>query len=318
MGTAKESPKILKAKESVTKTSPILDLGGSPNSAKKNAAKATKVDKRILARCAPFAGPRRDSPFLIRESLVKAIPGINEGDIPEVVGCKTGWALHPKSLEVRDILMKEAHKLKICEITGATRLDLPETWYNHRVRQVPRSLFSAIDGQVKVTEEMVAREARIQTSIAPVRCLESSEAWKRSAETTERSKKRVLPAQLRVLCKQCAPSKREPKALEALKSSTNSTVPSSTTRTPALTRVEIQVPATLREGGESAKRTTDSPVSQTRASKRSRAAPGQMNLKLLSRNSVRKARVEDAMDTDDDDVAATTQLIEATDPFSNE
>ncbi|RAL67198.1 hypothetical protein DID88_007975 [Monilinia fructigena] len=44
-----------------------------------------------------------------------------------------------------------------------------------------------------------------------------------------------------------------------------------------------------------------------------------MNLKLLSRNSVRKARVEDAMDTDDDDdVAATTQLIEATDPFSNE
>ncbi|RAL65322.1 hypothetical protein DID88_000890 [Monilinia fructigena] len=78
------------------------------------------------------------------------------------------------------------------------------------------------------------------------------------------------------------------------------------------------VPATPREGGESAKRTTDSPVSQTRASKRSRAAPGQMNLKLLSRNSVRKARVEDAMDTDDDDVAATTQLIEATDPFSNE
>ncbi|RAL67358.1 hypothetical protein DID88_008113 [Monilinia fructigena] len=87
---------------------------------------------------------------------------------------------------------------------------------------------------------------------------------------------------------------------------------------PALTRVEIQVPATPREGGESAKRTTDSPVSQTRASKRSRTAPGQMNLKLLSRNSVRKARVEDAMDTDDDDVAATTQLIEATDPFSNE
>ncbi|RAL60426.1 hypothetical protein DID88_000201 [Monilinia fructigena] len=154
MGTAKESPKVLKAKESVTKTSPILTwagvvktpkAGGPPtapqsgapkaNSAKKNAAKATKVDKRILARCAPFAGPRRDSPFLIRESLVKAIPGINEGDIPEVVGCKTGWALHPKSLEVRDILMKEAHKLKICEITGATRLDLPETWYNHRVRQ---------------------------------------------------------------------------------------------------------------------------------------------------------------------------------------
>ncbi|RAL65125.1 hypothetical protein DID88_001231 [Monilinia fructigena] len=161
MGTAKESPKILKAKESVTKTSPILTWAGvvktprpaglrpplrvgppKANSAKKNAAKATKVDKRILARCAPFAGPRCDSPFLIRESLVKAIPGINEGDIPEV-------------------------------ITGATRLDLPETWYNHRVRQVPRSLFSAIDGQVKVTEGMVAREARIQTGIAPVRCLES-------------------------------------------------------------------------------------------------------------------------------------------------
>ncbi|RAL66945.1 hypothetical protein DID88_007727 [Monilinia fructigena] len=151
--------------------------------------------------------------------------------------------------------------------------------------------------------------------------LKASEAWKRSAETTERSKKRVLPAQLRVLFKQCAPSKREPKALEALRAPRALRTPrplSSTTRTPALTRVEIQVPATPREGGESAKRTTDSPVSQTRASKRSRAAPGQMNLKLLSRNSVRKARVEDAMDTDDDDVAATTQLIEATDPFSNE
>ncbi|RAL60865.1 hypothetical protein DID88_010189 [Monilinia fructigena] len=446
---------ILTQKESVTKTSPILTwagvvktpkAGGPPtapqsgapkaNSAKKNAAKATKVDKRILARCAPFAGPRRDSPFLIRESLVKAIPGINEGDIPEVVGCKTGWALHPKSLEVRDILMKEAHKLKICEITGATRLDLPETWYNHRVRQVPRSLFSAIDGQVKVTEEMVAREARIQTGIAPVRCLESfrsgtENAWivsfttpvapfrlfgatplsfhlpprsqvelhKLGCQTYCNIYRCTRPARcnncsiakakhqglMHELCPapakcngchgpfpaghkgcllaprstaggkpQCNLTKAQVEAIrrnnravqkacasgtatgtvqamrtfqagaqstrssQSTQSSTNSTAPSSTTRTPALTRVEIQVPATPREGGESAKRTTDSPVSQTRASKRSRAAPGQMNLKLLSRNSVRKARVEDAMDTDDDDVAATTQLIEATDPFSNE
>ncbi|RAL61325.1 hypothetical protein DID88_009461 [Monilinia fructigena] len=89
--------------------------------------------------------------------------------------------------------------------------------------------------------------------------------------------------------------------------------PPSTART-----FEIQVPATPREGGESAKRATDSPASQTRASKRAKAAPGQMNLKLLSRNSVRKARVEDAMDTDDDDIAASTQLTEDTNPFSND
>ncbi|RAL67386.1 hypothetical protein DID88_008142 [Monilinia fructigena] len=104
---------------------------------------------------------------------------------------------------------------------------------------------------------------------------------------------------------------------QSTQSSTNSTVPSSTTRPGAYPRRDPGTSDT-EEGGESAKRTTDSPVSQTGASKRSRAAPGQMNLKLLSRNSVRKARVEDAMDTDDDDVAATTQLIEATDPFSNE
>ncbi|RAL59631.1 hypothetical protein DID88_006490 [Monilinia fructigena] len=149
MGTAKEIPKILKAKESVTKTSPILTWAG-----------VVKTPKAGGPPTAPQSGaPKANS---AKKNAAKA----NKR-------CKTGWALHPKSLEVRDILMKEAHKLKICEITGATRLDLPETWYNHRVRQVPRSLFSAIDGQVKVTEEMVAREARIQTGIAPVRCLES-------------------------------------------------------------------------------------------------------------------------------------------------
>ncbi|RAL59801.1 hypothetical protein DID88_007482 [Monilinia fructigena] len=100
---------------------------------------------------------------------------------------------------------------------------------------------------------------------------------------------------------------------QSTQSSANSTAPPSTART-----FEIQVPATPREGGESAKRATDSPASQTRASKRAKAAPGQMNLKLLSRNSVRKARVEDAMDTDDDDIAASTQLTEDTNPFSNE
>ncbi|RAL64397.1 hypothetical protein DID88_001873 [Monilinia fructigena] len=151
--------------------------------------------------------------------------------------------------------------------------------------------------------------------------LKASEAWKRSAETTERSKKRVLPAQLRVLCKQCAPSKREPKALEALRAPRALRTPRPLRAPPGPRRLPASRSRYQRhrgEGGESAKRTTDSPVSQTRASKRSRAAPGQMNLKLLSRNSMRKARVEDAMDIDDDDVAATTQLIEATDPFSNE
>ncbi|RAL68790.1 hypothetical protein DID88_007481 [Monilinia fructigena] len=131
-GHSKGKPKYFKSKRECSKGTTKFDVGGSrenpkaggpltapqsgtskANSAKKSAAKAAKVDKRILARCAPFAGPRRDSPFLIRESLVKAIPGINEGDIPEVVGCKTGWALHPKSLEVRDILMKETHRQKI-------------------------------------------------------------------------------------------------------------------------------------------------------------------------------------------------------------
>ncbi|RAL64748.1 hypothetical protein DID88_001779 [Monilinia fructigena] len=140
------------------------------------------------------------------------------------------------------------------------------------------------------------------------RCLKASEAARKTLEAIRRNNRAVQKA--------CAPgtaTNTVPADAQSTQSSANSTAPPSTART-----FEIQVPATPREGGESAKRATDSPASQTRASKRAKAAPGQMNLKLLSRNSVRKARVEDAMDTDDDDIAASTQLTEDTNPFSND
>lgn len=134
----------------------------------------SRVDTRILVTL-PFEAlsPREES-FTLRARLIQSFPGLDLSSITMISPTKTGWAIVPRDMEVRDILLGEEAKARVLQAMRGTAISTPETWYTYVVPRVPVA-FTGVSLEagglqsITVNEILVRQEVLAQTKISPVR-----------------------------------------------------------------------------------------------------------------------------------------------------
>src|SRR6195952_2372418 len=127
-----------------------------------------REDRRILATLE--RGAARLEPFVARQLLVAKIPGLTLGKIPSITPTRTGWAINPAVLTVRDLLMTQENKEIIMRALRCSQLRLPEVWFNYAVPGIPSTLRSHVEGEIFHTADLIVDEVQAQTKERPISC----------------------------------------------------------------------------------------------------------------------------------------------------
>jgi hypothetical protein len=117
-----------------------------------------KQDKRLLITVEPGALLQRPEPFALRQELSTKFTGITLASIPTISLTRTGWALTPANLTIRDLLMDQENAETILRIFRATSIKQPETWYNYAVPGVPSTIHQLLGDALTNTAELVSDE----------------------------------------------------------------------------------------------------------------------------------------------------------------
>jgi hypothetical protein len=129
-----------------------------------------REDRRILITLTPQALLRRAEPYAVRQALCACIEGLNStASIPKIEPTRTGWAITPANIGIRDLLTTDEAARAICVALDATSVKLPERWFNYAVPGVPSSLPS-YDGSSLLTSELIEDEVKAQAKTTPVNC----------------------------------------------------------------------------------------------------------------------------------------------------
>src|SRR6195952_4226965 len=143
-------------------------IGSTSNQTASAAPNPTREDRRILATLQ--RGAARIEPFVARQALVAKINGLTLGKIPSITPTRTGWAINPSDLTVRDLLMSQENKEIVMRVLSCEHMRLPEVWYNYAVPGVPTTLRSHMDGEILSTSELIVEEVIAQTKERPISC----------------------------------------------------------------------------------------------------------------------------------------------------
>lgn len=133
-------------------------------------ASLLREDRRILITVKPQTLLNRPQAFAIRHAISRAIAGATLEQIPTITPTATGWAITPKDLLTRDLLMTQGNKEIILQITDGKSIQLPVRWYTYAVPGVPTSLLSIGGGPVTSTDSLIAEEVFAQTNTQPISC----------------------------------------------------------------------------------------------------------------------------------------------------
>ena len=154
-----------------TSTSGGVSVRSSASSASfKGPSGAHKVDRRLLVTCEPWTLHNREQPFMLRQALVSKVSGITLASVPLVMPTRTGWAITPSDLTVRDLLSTEENTKHVLSTFKGTGLKRPEVWFNYAIPNVPTSFFAPEGGLVPVDAKLVSEEVAAQTTVEPTNC----------------------------------------------------------------------------------------------------------------------------------------------------
>ncbi|RAL61225.1 hypothetical protein DID88_010304 [Monilinia fructigena] len=135
-----------------------------------NTALSSNADRRILAKCNPQTLLNRPEPFILRQSLAKQIDGLTLASIPSITPTATGWAINPSDIATRDILLTQENAEVTKRTLSAYSLEIPVTWFNYAVTNVPTGFHNLIGGRTLTDASLVSEEALAQTHQHPVSC----------------------------------------------------------------------------------------------------------------------------------------------------
>ena len=131
---------------------------------------STKEDLRILITLTTTARLQPHIPYAARQAIASAVEGITLVDIPKATRTRTGWAIFPANLEVRNRPMDPESREKMIQAVGGTNAALPETWHNYAVPRVADTYQNLNGILTHTTLQMVEEEAALQTGKRPVSC----------------------------------------------------------------------------------------------------------------------------------------------------
>ncbi|RAL58121.1 hypothetical protein DID88_002396 [Monilinia fructigena] len=132
-----------------------------------NTALSSNADRRILAKCNPQTLLNRPEPFILRQSLAKQIDGLTLASIPSITPTATGWAINPSDIATRDILLTQENAEVTKRTLSAYSLEIPVTWFNYAVTNVPTGFHNLIGGRTLTDASLVSEEALAQTHQHP-------------------------------------------------------------------------------------------------------------------------------------------------------
>ena len=142
---------------------PARSLPGPP-------AKPKEDDRIFIAISNPTMRLQQPSPFAVRQAVCKSIGGITLKDIPTASPIKTGWAITPANMSIRDQLMTQENQELLVRALDGDAVRIPERWINYAVQGVPSS-FRTLDGtELPTTIQLVEEEVCSQTGKQPVSC----------------------------------------------------------------------------------------------------------------------------------------------------
>ncbi|RAL58010.1 hypothetical protein DID88_006687 [Monilinia fructigena] len=148
-----------------------------------NTALSSNADRRILAKCNPQTLLNRPEPFILRQSLAKQIDGLTLASIPSITPTATGWAINPSDIATRDILLTQENAEVTKRTLSAYSLEIPVTWFNYAVTNVPTGFHNLIGGMTLTDASLVSEEALAQTHQHPGFCNPSRCTATRAAPT---------------------------------------------------------------------------------------------------------------------------------------
>ncbi|RAL68363.1 hypothetical protein DID88_007094 [Monilinia fructigena] len=131
---------------------------------------SSNADRRILAKCNPQTLLNRPEPFILRQSLAKQIDGLTLASIPSITPTATGWAINPSDIATRDILLTQENAEVTKRTLSAYSLEIPVTWFNYAVTNVPTGFHNLIGGRTLTDASLVSEEALAQTHQHSVSC----------------------------------------------------------------------------------------------------------------------------------------------------
>ncbi|RAL58076.1 hypothetical protein DID88_009926, partial [Monilinia fructigena] len=111
----------------------------------------------------------RPEPFILRQSLAKQIDGLTLASIPSITPTATGWAINPSDIATRDILLTQENAEVTKRTLSAYSLEIPVTWFNYAVTNVPTGFHNLIGGMTLTDASLVSEEALAQTHQHPQR-----------------------------------------------------------------------------------------------------------------------------------------------------
>ncbi|RAL61911.1 hypothetical protein DID88_002400 [Monilinia fructigena] len=132
-----------------------------------NTALSSNADRRILAKCNPQTLLNRPEPFILRQSLAKQIDGLTLASIPSITPTATGWEINPSDIATRDILLTQENAEVTKRTLSAYSLEIPVTWFNYAVTNVPTGFHNLIGGMTLTDASLVSEEALAQTHQYP-------------------------------------------------------------------------------------------------------------------------------------------------------
>ncbi|KAM5342923.1 hypothetical protein ACJ41O_013889 [Fusarium nematophilum] len=126
---------------------------------------AKPEDIRILARLPDEARDwgKKQSTFALRTATCKEV-GLELADITAIHHTATGFAIKPRTKEIRQKILAKAKELSVC--LRATKFDLAVTWSNYVVPHCPTQL-RGITGELIDTETVINEEVFAQTKTRP-------------------------------------------------------------------------------------------------------------------------------------------------------
>ena len=136
-------------------------------------ATRVKEDRRVLVTIETEARLKRAEPYVLRQELCHRIEGLTLSSIPSITITKTGWAIHPVSLTVRDLLLTQENKEMILRVTKGVSVRTPEEWHNYAVPGCPTTVTSLggglVDTAKHIREEILAQTGQNPIDVRPSR-----------------------------------------------------------------------------------------------------------------------------------------------------
>ncbi|RAL64782.1 hypothetical protein DID88_001379 [Monilinia fructigena] len=133
--------------------------------ARSNAGLSSSTDPRKSRNSTTLLN--RPEPFILRQSLAKQIDGLTLASIPSITPTATGWAINPSDIATRDILLTQENAEVTKRTLSAYSLEIPVTWFNYAVTNVPTGFHNLIGGMTLTDASLVSEEALAQTHQHP-------------------------------------------------------------------------------------------------------------------------------------------------------